>query len=160
MRIVSATTLMVIGTIGLMTVAASPSAAPPSRCLPGDTLTASRLVWLKAVVTRTDSQMVTVRAGMQLLATQASKVKLVTSSTVCGRLADSLDVYRNQAVSGRAVYAYEIGPSRLGVEDPADTSLKNGERVFGIYSSTYQALTATAVPPWVMDQFEWDPIRP
>lgn len=136
-------------------------AAAQSRCLSADTLTVSRIVWLKAVVTRGDAPMVEMRDTLRLVSAPDSTVKLVTTSAVCAQLADSIDAYRGVSATGRVIYVYEVGSSRYAAEDPADSGLayNNGQRAFFIFSSSCARLEVTLVQPWMMSQFEWDPDR-
>jgi hypothetical protein len=108
-----------------------------SACRPADTTKVpAHLDYLKRVVTDTDSISRAVRDSLQLQATTANKVTLVTKATTCASAVAALNTAAGTPGAARQVWVYTLG-SNFAVEDPAISSEIAGGVPFYLFDSKW-----------------------
>jgi len=98
--------------------------AGTSGCLAPDDTSARIVAYVKFILADTSRASARARDSLGITGVQPSQVVPVTSAQACSKIVGFFNHFEGVIRSGRRVYAYSIGPTRVVAQDP---NFKSGE---------------------------------
>ena len=92
--------------------------AGTSGCLAPDDTSARMVAYVKFILTDTSRASARARDSLGITGVQPSQVVPVTSAQACSKIVGFFNHFEGVIRSGRRVYAYSIGPTRVVAQDP------------------------------------------
>lgn len=142
-----------VGAFALMSATAlvageNPLPVQSQQCLPADKTTARRILWLDSLMANGDSINTMLRGLFHLSRTASGSVRVISDPAACAKVAHAVDSMLGVKNSRRRMYVYRLG-AQFGAEDPADTSLVQGDgrRAFLFVDSLFRYIDGTSRTP-------------
>src|SRR6266566_2142322 len=105
-------------------LALAPSVSAQSGCLAPDDTSARIANYVSFILTDTSQESARARDTLRIPGVQPSQIAPVTDTRTCSKIVTFFDHFEGVTRTGRRVYAYSIGPTRVVTQDP---NFKSGQ---------------------------------
>jgi len=102
----------------------APTLSVQSGCRAPDDTSARIVNYVRFLLTDTSRASARARDSLGITAIQPSQITLVTDTRTCSKIVTFFDHFEGVTRTGRRVYAYSIGPTRVVTQDP---NFKSGQ---------------------------------